>query len=332
MWRKLSVALLSFVVLPSAAPSQEWAQKMFGVTHHDFGSVAKSAKAEYEFEVTNCWVEDVHIAGVRSSCGCTTPRVEGADLKTWEKGKIVAHFNTDRFSGRKGATLTVTIDRPFYAEVQLRVDGFIRDDIAFNPTSVEFGTVDSGKAFEQLVNIGYGGYGEWQIRDVRSGNPHLTGKVVELSRQPGQVLYQLTVQLDNKAPEGYFRDHLMLVGSDNQETPILVEGRVESQITASPGSLMMGVVQPGHKTSKPIVLKGKEPFRVVSITCPDGSFKFTPDTKAKQLHVIPVTFEAGKQTGKIRQAIRIQTDQGKVVEIAAYAVVANPVASTSTEP
>jgi hypothetical protein len=319
------------MILPSVAPSQEWAREMFSSLEHDFGTVAKSAKVEYEFEITNPWVEDVHIAGVRSSCGCTTPRIENSSLKSWEKGKVVAHFNTHLFTGRKGATLTVTIDRPFPAEVQLRVDGFIRDDIAFNPTSVEFGTVDAGVASEQLVNIGYGGYANWQIQQVRSANPHLSAQVTELSRQPGQVLYQLSVRLDKKAPEGYFRDHLMLVGNDQQETPILVEGRVESQISASPAALMMGVVQPGQKSSKPIVLKGKQPFRIVSITCADKSFKFSPDTKSTQLHMIPVTFEAGKQTGKVQREIRIVTDQGKVVQVPAYAVVATPVA-TSTEP
>jgi len=304
---------------------------MFTTREHDFGTVAKSAKVEYEFEITNPWVEDVHIAGVRSSCGCTTPRIENPSLKSWEKGKVVAHFNTHLFTGHKGATLTVTIDRPFPAEVQLRVDGVIRDDIAFNPTSVEFGTVDAGVASEQLVNIGYGGYANWQLQQVRSANPHLSARVTELSRQPGQVLYQLSVRLDKKAPEGYFRDHLMLVGNDQQETPILVEGRVESQISASPAALMMGVVQPGQKSSKPIVLKGKQPFRIVSITCADKSFKFSPDTKSTQLHMIPVTFEAGKQTGKVQREIRIVTDQGKVVQVPAYAVVATPVA-TSTEP
>jgi hypothetical protein len=319
------------MILPAAAPSQEWAQKMFSTLEHDFGTVAKSAKVEYEFQITNPWVEDVHVAGVRSSCGCTTPRVENATLKSWEKGKVVAHFNTHLFTGRKGATLTVTIDRPYPAEVQLRVGGFIRDDIAFNPTSVEFGTIDAGAPAEQLVNVGYGGYGNWQLLQVRSANPHLRADVRELSRQPGQVLYQLSVHLDKSAPEGYFRDHLMLVGNDQQETPILVEGRVESQISASPAALMMGVVQPGQKSSKPIVLKGKQPFRIVSITCADKSFKFSPDTKSTQLHMIPVTFEAGKQTGKVQREIRIVTDQGKVVQVPAYAVVATPVA-TSTEP
>ena len=329
MWHQLSIALCSTIVFCAVSPAHEWARQMFTVTEHDFGTVAKDAKAEFEFEVTNPWVEDVHIAGVRTSCGCTTPLVVNPNLKTWEKGKIVAHFNTDRFSGQRGATLTVTIDRPYLAEVQLRVQGFIRNDIAFNPTSAEFGTVDAGMPAELLVNIGYGGYSDWQIQQVRSANPHLTGRVTELSRQGGQVLYQLTIRLDKNAPEGYFHDHLMLVGSDQQQTPILVEGRVESQLSASPSTLMMGVIQPGQKASKPIVLKGKQPFRVVSITCPDRSFKFTPDAKATQLHVIPVTFEAGKQTGKVQQVIRIKTDQGKVVEVRAYAVIANRVATTA---
>jgi hypothetical protein len=328
MWRHVSIALLSVVFLPAASPSQDWARQMFKTFEHDFGTVAKSAKVEYEFEITNPWVEDVHIAGVRSSCGCTSVRVENSTLKSWEKGRVVAHFNTHLFTGQKGATITVTIDRPYPAEVQLRVSGFIRNDIAFNPTSVTFGTVDAGTPAEQLVNVGYSGYSNWQLQHVRSANPHLRAEVRELSRQPGQVLYQLRVHLDRTAPEGYFRDHLMLVGNDGQETPILVEGRVESQISASPAALLMGVVQPGQKSSKPIVLKGKQPFRIVSVTCEDKSFQFTPDRQTTQLHVIPVTFEAGKHTGKIQRSIRIETDQGKVMEIAAYVVVANPVATT----
>jgi len=279
--------------------------------------------------VTNPWVEDVHIAGVRTSCGCTSVRVENPSIKSWEKATIIAHFNTHLFTGRKGATLTVTIDRPMPAEVQLHVGGFIRNDIAFNPTSVDFGSVDAGAAAERLVNIGYAGYSNWQITGVRSANPHLRGEVTQLSRDGGQVLYQLTVHLDKSAPEGYLRDYLMLVTTDQTETPILVEGRVESQITASPGTLMLGPVEPGQKTSKPIVLKGKQPFRIVKISCPDKSFKFAAaDKAAKPLHVIPVTFQAGSQSGKIQRLIRIETDLGKVLEVPAYAVVANPVAVT----
>jgi hypothetical protein len=327
MWRRFSVALFLVIFFTGLASAQDWARQMFKTFDHDFGSVASSAKAEFEFEVTNPWVEDVHIAAVRSSCGCTSVRIENPTIKTWQTGKIVAHFNTHLFTGRKGATVTVSIDRPLPAEVQLHVGGFIRNDLAFNPNSVDFGSVDAGAAAERLVNIGYAGFSEWKITGVRSANPHLRGEVTQLSREGGQVLYQLTVHLDKKAPEGYFRDHLMLATSDSTETPILVEGRVQSQITASPGTLMLGLVQPGQKASKPIVLKGKQPFRIVKITCTDQSFKFAPDQATKPLHVVPVTFQAGNQSGKIQRSIRIETDSGKILEVPAFAVVASPVAA-----
>src|SRR5664280_2188989 len=117
---------------------------MFKITEHDFGPVARGAKAEYRFVFENLYLEDVHIAGVRTSCGCTTPSIENALLKTYDKGAILAHFNTDTFLGQRGATLTVTIDKPFYAEMQVHVRGYIRGDVVVEPGSVQVGSIDQG--------------------------------------------------------------------------------------------------------------------------------------------------------------------------------------------
>ncbi len=119
---------------------------MFKATEHDFGTVARGSKAEYRFVFENLYMEDVHIAGVRTSCGCTTPSVENATVKTYDQGDILAHFNTPTFLGQRAATLTVTIDKPFYAEVQLHIKGFIRNDVLVDPGSVQIGSVDQGTA------------------------------------------------------------------------------------------------------------------------------------------------------------------------------------------
>ena len=148
MFKKAVLTLAVGVVIVSPALSQEWARKMFETTRHDFGSVARTSKTEYEFVLKNLYVEDVHIASVRSSCGCTTPSIKVDTLKTYEKGAILAHFNTDRFEGSRGATLTVTFDRPFYAEVQLQVAGVIRTDIAMSSDHIALGTVEQGTPVE----------------------------------------------------------------------------------------------------------------------------------------------------------------------------------------
>ena len=119
---------------------------MFETTRHDFGSVARGSKAEYEFVLTNIYAEDVHIADVRSSCGCTTPSIakDKALLKPYEKGAILAHLNSGSYLGQRHATLSVTIDQPRYAVVQLDIAGFVHEDVLFDPDGVDLGSVDRG--------------------------------------------------------------------------------------------------------------------------------------------------------------------------------------------
>jgi hypothetical protein len=105
---------------------------MFPATSHDFGVVARGSKAEYAFIFENLYVENVHIASVLASCSCTTPEIKTPTLKTHEKGVVLAKYNTSGFIGTKGATVTVTIDKPFPAEVQLQVRGTVRGDVASN--------------------------------------------------------------------------------------------------------------------------------------------------------------------------------------------------------
>jgi hypothetical protein len=300
---------------------------MFKDTDHDFGTVARDAKSEHRFVFENLYLEDVHIASVRTSCGCTTPSIETPLIKTYEKGAILAHFNTDSFLGQRGATLTVTIDKPFYAEVQLHIRGNIRSDVDIQPGSVQFGSIDQGTGYTQTATVNYSGGNDWKILDIKSANPHITAKAVENGRSYGNVSYTLTVKVDKNTPSSYLNDHLMLVTNDSssRQIPVLVEGRVTPSITVSPTELFMGVVQPGQKVTKQLVVKGKKPFRILSVSCADKSFQFdtSKEASAKELHLIPVTFTASADAGKVVKTIKIKTDQGEMTpELAAYAVVA----------
>src|SRR5688572_329882 len=178
MLRSVVLAVAMVMAAAGAAPAKEWAQKMFAATSHDFGHVARGAKAEFAFELQNPYEEDVHIADVRTSCGCTTPTITKPTLKTWEKGAIIATLNTRSFVGQRNSTLTVVIDKPFYAEVHLLIAGYIHSDVDFQPGVVAFGDVEQGVGSEQPVTVTCRGRPNWQISDIRSANNHLE---VELS-------------------------------------------------------------------------------------------------------------------------------------------------------
>jgi hypothetical protein len=329
MSRATGLAVLFGFLVTSPVFAQQWAQKMFAETEHNFGQIPRGAKAEYEFVLTNNYVDDVHIVRVSSNCSCTTPRIKKNWLKTYEKGAIIAHFNTKSFLGKKGATITVHIDKPYPARVQLHVSGYIRSDVVFEPGSVQFGSVDQGQSADQKVSISYAGRGNWKILDVKSDSPYLSGEVVETGRNRGRKRYELVVHLDKDAPIGYLHDRLRLITNDGQtrQIPVLVEGVVLPEVTVSPASLFLGVVQPGQKVTKQLVIRGNKPFRILSIDCDDESFQFEMpgDEVAKPLYVVPVTFVAGADAGRLNKTIRIQTDLDEASpELAAYAVVSTP--------
>lgn len=292
--------------------AQEWAKKMFKTTSHDFGSVARGAKAEFAFEFENLYEEGLHVASVRSSCGCTSPTITKHDLKTFEKAQIIAKYNTRSFLGQKGATITVVFDKPYYAEVQLEVEGYIRSDVVFDPGEVNFGEVDQFSPAEKKLSVTYAGRSDWKITDVRSASEHFEVELSETQRSGGRVAYNMLVRLTDSAPSGYFQDQLSIITDDAQAKtiPVLVQGSVISPLTVSPASLLIGDVEPGQAVKKQLIVRGNRPFKVLKIECKDDCFTFEPPgDKSSQLHFIPVTFKADT-AGKVMQQITIQTDLG----------------------
>ena len=328
MFRTSTQTALVMVLLSVPASGQEWAAKMFSTTSHDFGVVARGAKAEYAFVLENPYVEEVHVAGVRASCSCTQPEVKTPTLKTHEKGVILAKFNTTAFLGPRGAALTVTFDKPYFAEVQLQVRGYIRGDVTLTPGIVDFGEVgaDSQREKEVVVNCSAGE--DWRIVAARCANPHLSASATEVSRGSGQATYRVVVRLDKQAPSGYLADHVVLVTNNarNREVEVPIEGAVQPRIALSPDWLFMGAVEPGQKVTKRLVLCGKEPFRVTEATCDRPGFTIATQDGAsdKRIHWVAVTFEAGKAEGKTSGTIHVDTTIGAAPPATVHATVVHP--------
>jgi len=311
MLRSVVLAIVMLVAAAGAAPAKEWAQKMFAATNHDFGHVARGAKAEFAFELQNQYEEDVHIADVRTSCGCTTPTITKATLKTWEKGAIVATLNTRSFVGQRNSTLTVVIDKPFYAEVHLLIAGNIHSDVDFQPGAVAFGDVEQGLGSEQPVTVTCRGRPNWQISDVRSANNYLEVELSDPIRQPGQTSYRMLVRLKPEAPAGTLQDQLTIVTNDQRlpTVSVPIEGRVMPPLTISPSPLLFGTLTSGQTVTKQLVVTGKQPFNILSIASDSESLQFkVAEGVTKKVHLVPVTVTAPEQSGEFHYVIKIETD------------------------
>ncbi len=319
--------------LPASA--QDWAKKLFSVTSHDFGTVANGAKTEFRFPLKNLYVEDLHITGIRSSCGCTTPTLVmkgeskgpaggGLTLKTYEQGEVLAQFNTHIMTGYKRATLTLTcrIDQPLgkqplLAEVQLTVQGNIITDIQVSPPYIDLSTVSQGETVEKTITLTRTGRRDWKIMDIRCANTNFEVEPLEKSRTLSSVVYELKVKLRDTAPAGAINDQLVLVTNDDRmpQFPIQVQGEVRPELSITPSLWMAGSLLPGEEVEKKLVIRNnnKKPFKIVNIVSDDPAIQFKPidpAAPAKILHVLPITLTASDDPGRQVKKLRIETDLG----------------------
>jgi hypothetical protein len=298
--------------LASAASAQDWARRMFDHTEHNFGTVARGAKAEHRFTLENIYREDVHILSVSSSCGCTKPTITRDTVRSLEKGEVVATIDTRSFMGHKEAAVKVKIDRPFQAEVILKVSCYIRSDVVVQPGVIDFGAVAQGSATEREASVDYAGRADWRVAAVEVSNPHLDVQMLETARNQGQVKYHLSVKLRSDTPAGYIKDQLVLVTNDTNErtsrVPVPVEAFVTPAMTVRPSPLMLGVVSAGQTVTKHLVAQSQTPFRLSAVQCADSRFRFELPPGSKTLHLIPVTFAADQRAGNITEVIHIRTD------------------------
>jgi hypothetical protein len=235
--------------------------------------------------------------------------VETPYIQPGQTGSILARFNTDTFRGKKGATLTVVVDKPFYSEVRLRVDGYIRSDMVFHPGEIQFGKIKQGESANESTRVLYAGRSDWKIVDVRSNVPWLVPDKKLIKRGAGRMEYQVAVAVREDAPTGNFQNEIVVITNDNKrpEVPFVVAGTVESPLTIAPQAISLGSLKPGQKIEKRLVVKGAQPFQIESIRCEGWDVTFPKPTTSKKMHIVPATFEPLDVEGPQKVAVEITT-------------------------
>lgn len=307
----LVVMAVSSVVFLPAAKARDWAQDLFSIKSHNFGTVAVGSDTTFRFPIFNNTNHDIVIGSVRTSCGCTTATAENNRIAVGTTGAIVAKFNTGTFRGQKGATITVVFNQPRFAEVRLRVDGYIRQDLVFNPGAVDFGTLQQGSSVQRKIAIAYAGRDDWRIMDIENSLPFLRTQHKAVQRGDQRVNYELLVTLTEEAPPGTLLHELVLVTNDRSKprVPIRIVGQVEAGLLINPSVVSVGAIKQGEVFSQRLVVRGRAPFLVESIRCEGWDCRFDPPTAAKATHVLNVEMVPIGEPGELRAPLVVLTTQ-----------------------
>ena len=133
--RSLTTGLATSLALGSSIVQADdnWAAKMFEKTSHDFGVVARGSDSSYRLKLKNIYKETVHIAEVRTTCGCSAGKPSQETLLSLEEAYVEITMDTRKFTRRKDSNVIVVIDQPSYQEVRIPITAYIRTDVVIDP-------------------------------------------------------------------------------------------------------------------------------------------------------------------------------------------------------
>jgi hypothetical protein len=297
----------------SSARADSWADSLFPERSFDFGTVARGSKIHHSFRLVNRTSDDIHIATWRTKCGCTEVRVGAQLIPSGTQTSIEAVIDTTKFLGPKASGLTLILDRPGFAEIDLNLNCFIRGDLVVSPGQADFGTVQRAAKPVVTLNLTYaGGQPNWAITEMKTRSDHVSARLEELGRSYGsQVQYLLTVTLKPTVGNGYFKDEISLITNDptSRVIPLSVTANVQTAVVISPSIIHLGRVKPGAVVKKTVLVRSAQPFKLTTLKASKDDLTATPDPDgARPLHKVDITFKAPAQPGPYNAVFEIATD------------------------
>jgi hypothetical protein len=131
-----------------------------------------------------------------------------------------------------------------------------------------------------------------------------------LYRSNGRVGYEIDVATKPETPAGQFEEVVQLKTNDPKSPvlSLLVTGSIESALVASPAEIRLGMVQPGEKAVKRVLLKGKTPFTIKGVGGMSDEVKVLCSEGARTVHILQIEVTANAGEEKIDQKLTVHTD------------------------
>ncbi len=311
MYRYLLILVVGLSVAGSAH-ADTWADGMFvdGLSK-DFGSVPHGQKVTYPFRVVNNTGSPVTIYDVRVSCNCTKAYALKSELKPGQETAVIAEMDTGRFFNSRTVTIYVMFSQPAFAEVRLWIRAVSREDIDVNPANLAFGAIKRGTTPERKVTVTLTGNPNHKIVQVACDSNYVQPSCKLISNNNNfEVVYELTAKLRADTPPGkWFTDVWITTNnpaSPKIRVPLTVE--VQSALSVSPTSLLLGKVKPNTVKVQKIIVRGVEPFKITGVKGTDKQLEVTGDNSQNlNMHVLTVNFRPS-EAGQFTRTLIIQTD------------------------
>ena len=327
---RLGFSAVLALILTTPVQAATWADGLFNGLSHDFGVVTRGPTVSHAFRITNTTATPVHLSNIRVSCGCTTATVPVADLAPGQSTDLTAQMDTRRFMGTKSVTIFVQFDRPQWEEVRLTVAADAREDMAVTPESMAFGTVVRGSTPSKSVTFTIHG-ASTQLTAVQAASNYVQLVAKTTKHTDIESSYEVTATLRSDTPVGkWFTDVWLITnGASSQRLRVPVSVEITPALQLSSPVLAFGQCQIGEKSEKRIIVRGQQPFRILSIGGTSETITASAGgDEARPVHVLVVGIKP-TMAGEFTHSLKVVTDHptDSTIEVPLTAMVVMPQAN-----
>ncbi|MEA3415287.1 MAG: DUF1573 domain-containing protein [Thermodesulfobacteriota bacterium] len=276
----------------------------FQETIYDFGAAGQQEEIVHDFFFKNVGGKTLTIKGVRTCCGCIAKSVSNKTILPGESGSIKVIFETRKYRGRRTKSIFVESDDPGEPEIELKISGIIRTEMAVIPEFLYFGDVAKGKETTKELKLIQIGEKELRLEKVDLSAEYLSAQVCELvdDRNRG---FKINVSLGTNTPVGKLAEVITLYTNLKRRPRIDVPiaGNILGRIRVKPQMLSLGCLKKGEKASQKIAVMsadGKD-FQIIKVVA-SVPFVSTKVSKINKDKGFEIAIKAGKNApaGKIK--------------------------------
>lgn len=173
-----------------------WAAPAIAVAspEHDFGTILQGETVRHAFVFTNRGNETLTVDKVTSSCGCTAALASAQVLAPGESGELRATFDSARFRGPVKKTVYLYTNDPSAPLTHLHLKGTVREEVAIEPSVVNFGTITPKSTVRATVNLVNQGDRDIRFDSLSTTTPELAARLGAKTVAPGgRIAVELTL-------------------------------------------------------------------------------------------------------------------------------------------
>jgi len=311
---------------PATVPAVSTGPRIsFDNYEYDFGEIFDDQRQIAYFPFRNVGQQRLVIRQVKTTCGCTSPKLEKTEYEPGETGQIEVHFNPARKSGRVRQRITVISNDSQQDQIQLNLNTTVIRRVIIDPPVINFHQAGRSQKTTKILTIAGRGEG-FKIEKLSFANPNLFeakilgDKMVEIDGDQRRQ-YEVEITLLDSAPIGRSTTQLEITTNeriaDKGNAPTIVvtcSANIAGDLIATPTRIQLRNLKPNAPFTAQVRLthRNRVPFTIVEAVVTDQGGGEPPEILIKPIgdSAYRIVINGKTQDGAryVRGTLDIKTD------------------------